>query len=319
MTMIIAVANEKHSILVADRRITDQHTGSLIDDNFNKLCVFFCEDAKMAVAFTGLATFEEFNTSEWIATALSDVTLKFDSVADNIFQFKELLEQKFQELKILNKRLLVIFSGFVYWENRIEPKMYIISNFESSKSQHFTIQSISSNNNEPIVEIFGDNTAKSARIENLKNLLSQKPASILRLAVSQIQKSAKSSESGSRIGEYCNSAILLADVDSPVTTTYHTPKNSKSAYGPNVVIAKASISFGYEIFSPSVLAGPEIRKKDPCWCGSGLKFKDCHMKKYGAIYLKNDFFRKPMMAVFDIEFEKSFQSGKRFFVVSGYA
>jgi preprotein translocase subunit SecA len=28
--------------------------------------------------------------------------------------------------------------------------------------------------------------------------------------------------------------------------------------------------------SPSTRTGPKIGRNDPCWCGSGKKFKKCH-------------------------------------------
>jgi preprotein translocase subunit SecA len=25
-------------------------------------------------------------------------------------------------------------------------------------------------------------------------------------------------------------------------------------------------------------SGPELKRNDPCWCGSGKKYKNCHMQ-----------------------------------------
>jgi len=30
--------------------------------------------------------------------------------------------------------------------------------------------------------------------------------------------------------------------------------------------------------APQRRQGPKLRRNDPCWCGSGKKYKDCHMK-----------------------------------------
>jgi uncharacterized protein YecA (UPF0149 family) len=30
--------------------------------------------------------------------------------------------------------------------------------------------------------------------------------------------------------------------------------------------------------APQRRQAPKLRRNDPCWCGSGKKYKDCHMK-----------------------------------------
>jgi SEC-C motif len=77
--------------------------------------------------------------------------------------------------------------------------------------------------------------------------------------------------------------------------------------------------YGYEIFSDTVLAGQNIRKKDPCWCGSGKKFKHCHLKKFGEIYVQCCMFKKPLNVFCKMTIEEPRASGKVFVVASGYS
>ena len=80
MTLLVALANGSYSVLLADRRTTVR--GRPVDDEFNKVCVFFCEDAPLVFAFTGVATTSGFNASDWLIEALTDIGKIKSGVAD---------------------------------------------------------------------------------------------------------------------------------------------------------------------------------------------------------------------------------------------
>lgn len=151
----------------------------------------------------------------------------------------------------------------------------------------------------------------------LRKLIQKKlnPSSVLRFAVNQLRNNAKISM---LIGTQSNSAIIFAHQNTTVTTTYHSGFNSYLAYGSNVVLTNGFTSYGSEIFSATVLAGEDIRKKDPCWCGSGLRFKDCHLKKFGSYYIRHSAFKKPMYSMCWMDFDEPRLSGRTFCVASGY-
>ena len=71
MTLLIALGNDRYSILVADRRITIG--GKVEEDEFNKITILFCDDARLAIAFTGLARVGDFRTNDWIRNELWDI------------------------------------------------------------------------------------------------------------------------------------------------------------------------------------------------------------------------------------------------------
>jgi hypothetical protein len=68
MTLLFSLANNEYSILLADRRIS--RDGKLVDDEFNKLCILFSDDARLAIAYSGPAISNVGNTSEWLFNAL---------------------------------------------------------------------------------------------------------------------------------------------------------------------------------------------------------------------------------------------------------
>jgi hypothetical protein len=321
VTLLVALANPTCSILLADRRITRQD-GSLIDDEFNKLCVVFCHDAKLAVAFTGIATSETFNTADWLANTIADIGKDHPDVASMLAELKNRAEIKIQSLNELDRRLTIVLSGFVYWGSTPEPRTYILSNFEHQQlpSPVFTLRTISANES-VIVEVAGTVTAlPQSTINSLRKLLQERLSArdIARFAVKHLQLAARDGRSAGRIGEQCNTAVLLAQPDTVVTSTYHSTRLTHRAYSANVVFVGSMVTTGAQMVSPLYLAGPEIRKQDPCWCGSGEKFKHCHMKKFGAVYARLPGFKMPLPLTVQFRFENPYPSGKVWCVTSSF-
>jgi len=321
MTLLLAIANKQSSILIADRRIT--RNGELIDDEHNKLCILFCNDAKLAVAFTGLATYGAFDTATWLAEMLFEIGQTQCEITSLLEELRVKANEKFSSIKTKDSRLTIIFSGFVYWSDSPEPIVYVLSNFEHDQSdlQDFTLRTISAEKS-VIVEFAGTTKAISAQtIEYLRSLAQKSipSQSIPRCAVKKMQYVAKNSLSLNLIGEQYNSAVINAAPDTIVTSTYHTVKNANRAYLANVVIKGEVITLGWEILSSSILAGPDIRKKSPCWCGSGNSFKSCHMRKFGSVYAHCEAFKEPLPSCLRHIVETPLPSGKGFCVVSSFA
>ena len=320
MTLLLALANERHAALVADRRVTVD--GKLADDEYNKLCILFCNDAKLAVGFTGLATLQAFDTATWLAETLSEIANVHADIAPLLAELQVRASSRFSSLVASDSRLSILFVGFVYWSERPEPRAYVLSNFDGPASDPptFSLRTISVHDS-VIVEPAG--TISGLPITALASLraLMQKalpPQALIRFAVGHLQRAARDSRSSNRIGEQLNTAVLLAQPDTAVISTYHSAKYTHRAYGANVVVAGAPISLGIEIFGTSVLAGPEIRKHDPCWCGSGSAFKHCHMKKYGSVYARHAAFKKPLPWFVRCGVESPRATGKVFCVASSF-
>lgn len=320
MTLIVAMANDSIAVLVADRRVTQGRI--VLDDEFNKVTVLVCRDARLSVAFTGLATYNDFNTSEWIANTLYEICKQTPEIHSVIAGLEARARTTFSALEAEDRRLTIVLCGFVYLGGVPEPRIYIMSNFEHEKYSpgEFSTQNVGALG-QTLVETAGQSSQlPRSTVETLYKLLagSHPPAALVRYTVKHLQNAAKHAKSLNKIGERCTAAIVQNAIDTSITTTYHTPRNANRAYGPNIVFAQSMISLGSETMADSILAGPEIRKQDLCWCGSGMQFKHCHMRKYGGVYMRHPAWKRPLVPFFRIQREEVWPSGQVFTVQGGY-
>ena len=321
MTLIVTLVSDSLSVMVADRRVTTP-SGTVVSDEFNKVTVFFCRDARLSVAFTGVATLGTFNASEWLAETLRDITADQLDVHSIVEELRIRAGRMLSMLTGEDRRLCMVLSGFVYCAGTAEPRIYVISNFanEPHNAGIFSVSTIAARG-ESFVELAGQNAAfQDSTIQTLRSLLdaSLPPPQLVRCAVRHLQKAATSIRSLNRIGECCTAVIIRSAIDTPVITTYHTSRNARRAYTPNVVVAQTLTSLGSEVMTASILAGPEIRKRDLCWCGSGERFKHCHLRKYGGIYVRHSAWRQPLVPTIACRREDAWPSGQIFAVQGGY-
>jgi uncharacterized protein YchJ len=319
VTLLVALANSECSILLADRRVTVD--GRAIHDEYNKVCVLFCDDARVAIAFTGVATYEAFSTSDWLVSELARIGDETGSIAEILVALGEAAHQTLASLPVGDKRLTFLAVGFVYWEPKPRAVAYTLSNFtQGAPSDGFRLTSTPLQD-DSLVEVDGTIDRLPSRVErSLRHLLSSNlaPSNVLRCAVRHLQNPATQRAGRGLIGSQCNSAIVPAAPNSTVTTTYHSAFHSHTAYGASVVITRSMRVYSSEIFSDTVVAGSEIRKQDPCWCGSGLTFKECHLRRFGSFYIRHPAFSRPMYAVTQVEFKEPRPSGRYCYVASGY-
>lgn len=294
-----------------------------MDDEYNKLTVVCCYDARVAIAFTGLALISGLDMSTWLTERLVEIDRSGIRTLPEILEcLREHLDKLFNSLRGEFK-LTVVICGFTYWEAEPSPCIYKISNFEfeSYTPLRFTL-GVCPTSADGSVEVAGATDGfPHQTIETLANLLrAQVPRqSIVRYAVRHLQTTAKSFRSAGTVGERCNSAVIPAPCNMPITSTYHVPKNTNQAFGCNVVIFEGMWSLGVNLMAPYYLAGQEIRKKDPCWCGSGELFKHCHLKKSGAVEVRHHAWQRPLNWVVEIERQEPVASGKLFRLQSGYS
>ena len=321
MTLVVALASSSVAVLVADRRLSRR--SEVLSDEYNKVTVLFCDDARLAVAFTGLATQSAFDTSTWIAETLFAIGETKRLVHEVLEEFRHRLGKAFANLTGDDRRLSVVFCGFVYWTTEPESRVFVLSNYEHSSYEPstFTMRTRGGDGCN-IVELAGNTSPVGVKtVERLNALLQTEvsASSLVRFAVTHLQNAASHSRSSGNIGEQCNAVVVYATPDTAVVNTYHTAKNVNCAYGANVVILGNQVSLGTEVMGPGILAGTEIRKKDPCWCGSSRTFGYCHLKKYGAVYVRHPAWARPLFAVTRVVRDDQVPSGRIFCVQSGYA
>lgn len=97
MTLILAFANREIAVLLADRRISSN--GRLIDDEYNKLVVLCCHDARVALAFTGLAQMANLDIATWLTNTVGEIDgAGIRTLADVLECLRERLELLFRSL-----------------------------------------------------------------------------------------------------------------------------------------------------------------------------------------------------------------------------
>ncbi len=273
MTLLIAMARKDVAILLADRRVS--RAGKMLADEYNKVCVFFCMDAKVAIAFTGVATFGAFNTADWISETLASAAIEHSSISDVIEALRAKLGPQMQSLGVEDSRLTLLCVGYVYWDESPQACLYEISNVGQGgvACPHATLRVLSPNANTQFsVELAGAiGAVPDPTLRRLEGLLANEqlqPQDILRFAVQHLQNASRSSAALNSIGEQCNSAVLYRAVDTVVTSTYHSAHKTNRAYAANVVIAGQAAFTGMQMRGPETLAGPVIRPKDASPCAN---------------------------------------------------
>jgi hypothetical protein len=320
MTLIVSVVTPERTVLLGDRRITAG--GQTVDDSYNKVCVYCCEDARVTLAFTGVAAFEGFDTSSWL---LRELHALGEAGIDKLFDALELIRRRLgpalRGVGLADQFLQIVVSGYFYDESGPNPFRCVVTNqADSGCSDEFVIEFLNTNDAASPVHIAGATSAvPSTSIDQLAKLASRKinRASLVRKAVEILQGASAAAPSLGTIGQHCNSVTILSAVNTPILCTYHAPEGTHSAYGPNVVISGGGWFEGPEIMAMTLLAGPSLHKNQRCWCGSGKKFKQCHLKKFGSVYVNLPGFTAPMSWLVNVGFDKPRLSGSEF-SVSGH-
>ena len=133
MTLILGLANQQQVILISDRRLSAD--GKVVEDESNKAATFNLQDARLAVAFTGLAKTRAFQTRRWLLEALLESAKPDYQMVSTIKRFCSRATQDFAKIVVprkSDKRLSVVLAGYCYSE--MPPRCYcwLVSDFEGS-------------------------------------------------------------------------------------------------------------------------------------------------------------------------------------------
>jgi hypothetical protein len=327
VTLLLALTNEYGAYLLADRRITvvrrmdGRETVSVEDDEFNKLTMLFSTDARLAVAFTGLATAyaggqRVFDTQEWLAQTLGEVSKTHPDLDGLLSALQPQAEQTFAAFNIPTTFL---FVGFRYGEGPPERTVGTLSSVSKTGppfTPHFVpVTSRSS------IHVEGTMNAFDAKArEPLERILrtAAPHGEVVRTAVGRMRKAATDKRSAGVVGAQCNSLFVPRDVDTTIIGTYHSAHLTNVAYGANIVTAFGGIAIPGPLTSSGVMAGPEIGRKQPCWCGSGRRYKDCHLRTFGSTTLRLPQFSRPLFPTYRGEWKNPHASGRVWCVQNGF-
>jgi hypothetical protein len=291
MTLITSQLNEHQAILISDRRLTVN--GRLVDDESNKAATFFCEDARLAMAFTGVARAGKFETSRTLLDILLRASQAEHLLSTTIPRFVELLTEEIGKANIpaVSRHLTVVFAGYTHQGSLVRPVLCQVTNaFDESGAQVSTAgKFIVRWAKDPLgLYGFGMKRGVSSADQNaLRELLARgKPArAIVDKGVDAIRKAAQSASSSGLVGMQCTSIVLPVDPRSAVTAEYHSFTVKNKIYLPSAVVSTRNASFWNEgarveqwdsTGAPRPLSVRKVGRNQPCPCGSGEKYKRCH-------------------------------------------
>lgn len=228
---------------------------------------------------------------------------------DILSGFQAKASHKFAQLsRAIGKAHPIAFlvSGFRYSPNA-ENVCYLISNFGSNVQPFLPRDELDllplGTMGQPTVEAAGCTYAFTQQDrEALRKMLSadNPPPKVLRKAVQVVRRIAADKKSRGFVGAQCNSGVVPQRPGTNIIATYHSSGPSFRAFGPDIVLAVTGCGAavtGTYLHAGMFLSGPEIKKSQPCWCGSGKRFGGCHFRKFGSVYTRMPVFRKPMQWV----------------------
>ncbi|MEW6367905.1 MAG: SEC-C domain-containing protein [Acidobacteriota bacterium] len=314
MTWVVAIGNSEQFIQVSDRRLTDQ-SGEVIDDESNKAIIMLCENARLAIGFTGLARTGTFCTREWLLNTLNAAGPPEFAAKEIVERVGEMATREFSRNPLLSglpkqaKRLTVMLAGYLYHHDPPLGALAIISNYFDVDSGElspeawdtfkvYLRQELRPSLSEPVLPfVIGAEPRVNKRlIAELVSLTERKkPAGAIVEKIVELFAAASSDPLlGDIIGDQLNIVVNPRDLKSPVITEYRSSVIRREAYLPDqAYVCKdrhLNISnIRIEPIDPSTppMSGPKLHAKQPCWCHSGKKYKDCHgsKKKMGVCFI----------------------------------
>lgn len=306
MTLIISSANSQQVVLISDRRLT--RNGKLVDDESNKAATLVCRDARLALAFTGLAEAGTFRTRRWLLQALVESAPPDYLMGPTITRFCDRATQDINKLGLSkeDRRLSVVLAGYSYDEDPPRCYLFLVSNFEGFDDERtsqtaafdkFEIHTMRDTRPSETsynmlcylgtYNVVGQNLGMY--VEPLRTFLreNRSPAAIVGKGVEILREIAASPKSKNLIGRQCTSIMLPSDPQAQALGQYHSTTNSFKTYSPSHIEARGGEFGAYVIESPWVrmetpsgqdviLEVPKVGRNQPCPCGSGTKYKKCH-------------------------------------------
>jgi hypothetical protein len=327
MTLLLALSNESYSLVLGDRRLVCN--GGACEDESNKVCVLFCDDARVAIAYTGVAVHGQFRTQDWLRDTLAAVGQHKHTLDEILAELQTRGSIAYARLPAKTRPIGFLISGYRYTTAGPQHTCRLLSNFDPAATSWVAGKSLEIHQlgapGKVVVEAAGfTSVITDDDRSDLRKMLEAgivAPA-VLHKAVEVVRRAAKQKAAQGTIGLQTNSAIVPRDVDSKIISTYHSARPVTRVPGPAVVIAVTGccgVCHGmFMAASGAILAGPDIRKNENCWCGSGKKFRACHLKKYGSVYARLPGFRRPLAMTFAMWRKEPVLSGRVYCAFSSF-
>lgn len=309
MTLIVALVNQDQTLQVSDRRLSYFGVRPP-DDESDKAIYYKTGNGRFAVGYTGLAAAGSFRTHPWLVEQLGEVSEPEYLAGAALPRLRDRLDQVFKERRVLRnlsrgqRRLTVVFSGFLDVGGTPRGANAVLSNFQDAKTgldapeakDEFQLELLADGGVTegafPLIRAFGAQGAITAdELAGLEGMLRtrQPQQAILARTISVIRAAATRPEARGTVGKSLSSITLPVDADGP-TMAFHAATSDRMIPAPAAVIATPAVKVGIKSLefrrADEHLSPPEGTpipgRNDPCWCGSGRKFKQCHGASAGA-------------------------------------
>ena len=200
---------------------------------------------RVTIAFTGLASYNDFTTQDWLRDTLFEIGTSTHKLAGILQVFQTKASDKFAQLsRAIGKpqRIAFLVSGFLFSPDA-ENVCDLISNFhfdaQLSPADKLDLQALGSKGT-PTVEAVGCTIAftKQDREALLRMLgAGNAPPRVLRKAVQTVRRYRWTGNREASLVRQCNSGVIPQIADTPIVATYHSVKPTFRAFGPDVVLA----------------------------------------------------------------------------------
>lgn len=296
VTLLLGINTRTAAILVSDRRITS--VGVVRDDEFNKTLSLICDDGRYAVAFAGLATSGTHSTGKWLAETLAaqsagDVGTSV-AVFDRLTVAATKLVAGLGLAGLSDGRLSVLAVGYRASGGRVEAVTTLMSNFEDFGADSEPVSRPGFMRTERVETGFAINAVgmyRSADVsdwEDIRDMVRTDPPAqaIVRKTFARVRAIAKRKASAGLIGEQLMGIIVPRDPTETMHSEYDVAVPGETAYGAGHVDARTGRAMAFWDVGqrmldadgkPIRMALPRVGRNDPCPCGSGIKYKKCHI------------------------------------------
>ena len=264
MTLLLGMLNRRQAVLVADRRLTVD--GRLVEDESNKAATLICRDARLAIAFTGLARAGGFVTRRWLLDAVAEAAEPDSLVKPLLDRFTKAASDRFQTLAVArasDKRLTVLCVGYAHDADGPRGMLALVSNCErvaqppsALPEPEFSVEyMLERRPPDPVLGLLiaagMERALRDQDFLSLQNLLREdKPAdAIVGKAVESLRTAADSPAAHNAIGKQCSSIVLPSNPEEVAQAEYHSAVRSYVVHGVSHVQAVRGCAGGHPRWS----------------------------------------------------------------------
>lgn len=277
MTLIIAGGNQKYIVLMSDRRLTSD--AGIEDEEANKAIVLATSDARLAIAFTGLARWKKFDTLDWLREIIRVEVENYRDIDSMLQVIVDSANTKFKSFG-RGAKLAIVLIGYLYDYSNRKLRCWEISNFEHEGGFELKSYFPDKKDNAVLFQIAGDTRAitEKKKTELIDMLGGNVPPLGFETKCYSIIRDYVRKNPAGVIGEQCTACCIESLPNSVIKCTYYSKFLDYVVYSPTTIMLgtttyNAEFHVGSDAPPPIV---PKVHRNSPCPCGSGRAYKRCH-------------------------------------------